>query len=249
MSSSGEGTEDRALEPVLEVSGLGGGYGALQVLWGIDLRIDEAETVVLLGANGAGKTTLLRTLVGLLPPRGGQVTFCGARIERLRTHERVRRGISFMSETGVFAGLTVEENLLLGAYYRPREAARARAEELLGIFPDLARFRRRPAGALSGGQRKMLGVAKAFMAGPRLLIMDEPSSGLSPRLVGEVLRMLSRLRAGGASLLIAEQSVRFLDIADRVYILGGGRVSFHGTVAEVTAHQAIREAYFGVRKS
>jgi len=232
---------------VLEVSGLGGGYGPLQVLWEVDLSVGEGESVVLLGANGAGKSTLLKTLVGLLPCRGGQVTLGGTRIEGLRTYQRIRRGISFMSETGVFTGLSVEENLLLGAYALPSEAARERARELLEIFPDLARFRRQPAAALSGGQRKMLGVAKAFMAGPRLLIMDEPSSGLSPRFVGEVLRMLTRIRADGASMLIAEQSIRFLEIADRVYILDGGRVTFRGTVQEVTANRTVREAYFGLK--
>jgi len=232
---------------VLEVSGLGGGYGSLQVLWEVELHVGEGESVLLLGANGAGKSTLLRTLVGLQPRRGGRVTFRGTRIEGLSTHQRIRRGISFMSEAGVFTGLSVEENLLLGGYSLPPESARARAQELLETFPDLARFRHQPAAALSGGQRKMLGVAKAFMAGPRLLVMDEPSSGLSPRFVGEVLRMLARIRAGGASLLVAEQNIRFLEIADRVYIVDGGRISFHGTVEEVRANRAIRQAYFGLK--
>jgi branched-chain amino acid transport system ATP-binding protein len=174
------------------------------------------------------------------------VIFLGRRIESLRTDEKIRLGISFMTEMGVFTNLSVEENLSLGGYYQPREAVRARSAEFFKLFPDLARHRHHSAGALSGGQRKMLGVAKALMASPRLIIMDEPSSGLSPRLVAEVIRTLVRFRTQGASLLIAEQSVKFLEIAERVYVLDGGRISFAGTVEELRANTAIREAYFGV---
>jgi len=235
--------EDRNL---LEVSGVSGGYGAMQVLWDVALRVGVGESVVLRGPNGAGKTTLLKTLVGLEPLRQGQVVFQGRRIEGLRTDRKIRLGISFMTEMGVFTNLSVEENLSLGGYHQPREVVRARSEEFFRLFPDLARHRHHSAGALSGGQRKMLGVAKALMAGPRLVIMDEPSSGLSPRFVGEVIRMLVELRTGGASLLIAEQNVKFLEIADRVYVLDGGRITFAGTVEEVRANKAIREAYFGI---
>ncbi len=231
---------------MLEVSGLNGGYGPMQVLWEVALEVGDGESIVLLGPNGAGKTTLLRTLVGLQPLRQGRVTFLGRRIERLRTDEKIRQGISFLSETGVFTNLSVEENLMLGGYYQPRDAVRARSEEFFALFPDLARHRRHPAGALSGGQRKMLAVAKALMARPRLIIMDEPSSGLSPRFVGEIIRILVRFRVEGASLLIAEQSLKFLEVADRVYVLDAGRISFAGTVEEVRANRAIREAYFGL---
>ena len=244
MSKSSWG--DRKLEAVLEVSGLSGGYGPMQVLWDVALEVRDGESVVLLGPNGAGKTTLLKTLVGLQPPRQGRVVFLGKSIEGLRTDKKIRQGISFMSETGVFTNLSVEENLALGGYYQPRETVRARSEEFFGLFPDLARHRRHPAGALSGGQRKMLAVAKALVARPRLIIMDEPSSGLSPRFVGEVIKVLARFRVEGASLLIAEQSVKFLEIADRVYVLDAGRISFGGTVEEVRANRAIREAYFGL---
>ncbi len=235
------------METLLEATGLAGGYGPMQVLWEIALQVGEGESVVLLGPNGAGKTTLLKTLIGLQPLRRGEVVFRGRRIERLRTHERIRLGISFMTEMGVFANLSVEENLFLGGYYQSREAVRARAEEFFRSFPDLARHRRHSAGALSGGQRKMLGVAKALMANPRLVIMDEPSAGLSPRFVEEVIRMLGRFRTGGASLLIAEQNVKFLDVADRAYVIDGGRISFAGTVEELRANKAIREAYFGLK--
>jgi len=235
------------LQPVLEVASLTGGYGPLQVLWGVALNVGESENVVLLGPNGAGKTTLLKTVVGLQPFGEGEVTFEGRRIERLRTDQKIRLGISFMTEMGVFTNLSVEENLLLGGYHQPRETARSRTEEFLKLFPDLAAHRRHSAGALSGGQRKMLGVAKALMASPRLVIMDEPSSGLSPRFVGEVIKMLSRFRTQGVSFLIAEQNVKFLELADRVYVLDGGRITFSGTAEELRADRAINEAYFGLK--
>ncbi|MGO9409241.1 MAG: ABC transporter ATP-binding protein [Spirochaetia bacterium] len=235
------------MEAILDASGVSGGYGSMQVLWDVALKVGEGENVVLLGPNGAGKTTLLKTLVGLQPLRHGQVAFRGKRIEGLRTDQKIRLGISFMTEMGVFTNLSVEENLVLGGYYQPREAVRARSEELFRQFPDLARHRRHSAGTLSGGQRKILGVAKALMASPRLIIMDEPSSGLSPRFVSEVIAMLVRFRTEGASLLIAEQNVKFLEIADRVYVLDGGRIAFSGTVEEVRANRAIHEAYFGLK--
>jgi len=220
------------VQPVLEVAGLTGGYGPLQVLWGVALSVGESENVVLLGPNGFGE---------------GKVTFEGRRIERLRTDQKIRLGISFMTEMGVFTNLSVEENLFLGGYHQTRETARERAEEFLSHFPDLAAHRRHSAGALSGGQRKMLGVAKALMARPRLVIMDEPSSGLSPRFVGEVIKMLSRFRTQGVSFLIAEQNVKFLELADRVYVLDGGRITFSGTAEELRANKAINEAYFGLK--
>jgi len=241
---------DRAgtvVSTLLEASGLSGGYGAMEVLSDVSLAVREAESVVLLGPNGAGKTTLLKTLVGLLPARRGAVNFQGRSMAGLRADQRIRLGMSFMSEMGVFTNLSVEENLSLGGYYQPRQSARERAEEFFRLFPDLARHRRHSAGALSGGQRKMLGVAKALMARPLLVVMDEPSSGLSPRFVNEVIRMLEKFRTGGSSFLIAEQNVKFLEIADRVYVLDGGRISFSGTVEEVKANRAIHEAYFGLK--
>lgn len=234
------------MPPLLEVFRLTGGYGPLQVLRDIDLQVGESETVVLLGPNGAGKTTLLKTLVGLSPPAGGEVRFQGRPVQTLRTDQKICLGISFMTEMGVFTNLTVEENLLLGGYHQPQEEVRSRIREYYALFPDLAVHRRHLAGALSGGQRKMLGVLKAFMSQPRLVIMDEPSAGLSPRFVGEVIRMLAGLRTGGASFLIAEQNVKFLEIADRAYVLDGGRIGFSGTVAELKSNQAINQAYFGV---
>ena len=233
--------------PLLEVSDLTSGYGQIQVLWGVDLNVRANESVVLLGANGAGKTTLLKALMGLVETWTGHIVFDGADITTLRTDRRVRRGIVYMSDTLGFRELTVEENLLVGAQLLPKREARQATEQVYAVFPILAERRRALAGSLSGGQRKMLGIAKALAGRPRLLVMDEPSSGLSPLFVKEVVNTLARLRERRLALLVAEQNVRFLDLADRVYTLDNGRVGFAGTVAMMHENDALRRAYFGLK--
>jgi branched-chain amino acid transport system ATP-binding protein len=233
--------------PLLAIAGMTAGYRRMQVLWGVDLHVNENETVVLLGANGAGKTTLLKTVMRLVEPWGGRVDFAGDDITRLRTDQRVQRGIVFMSETSGFPGLSIEENILIGAQFIPREQVRGRIAELFGIFPALGERRRAPAGSLSGGQRKMLGVAKALAGNPRLLVMDEPSAGLSPRYVKDVIGVLGQFRSQSLALLIAEQNVKFLALADRVYTLEAGRIGFSGTVAAMQENDALRRAYFGLK--
>lgn len=234
-------------ETLLDATGLEAGYGRVQVLWGADIAVKERETVVLLGANGAGKTTLLKTLLGLITAWRGQIRFAGEDVTRLRTDHRVRRGIVYMSETAVFPGLTVDENIRIGAQFLPRRELRARAQELYAVFPALAEKRSVLASSLSGGQRKMLGVAKALAGNPRLVVMDEPSAGLSPLFVKEVIRVLGQFRGHGLSLLIAEQNIKFLELADRVYTLDGGRIGFTGTVAAMHENDALRRAYFGLK--
>jgi branched-chain amino acid transport system ATP-binding protein len=233
--------------PLLEVAGLVTGYGSVRVLWGVDLDVGGNETVVLLGANGAGKTTLLKTLMGLIAAWQGRIGYAGVDVTRMRTDHRVRRGIVYMSEASGFPGLTVEENIKIGAQFLARGEVRARVEELYAVFPILAERRRTLASSLSGGQRKMLGIAKALAGNPRLLVMDEPSSGLAPRFVKEVASVLDQFRGHGLSLLIAEQNIKFLDLADRVYTLEGGRIGFYGTVAAMHENDALRRAYFGLR--
>ena len=234
-------------QPLLEVKGLTAGYGQIQVLWGVDLSVRQNESIVLLGANGAGKTTLLKTLMGLIEARAGHIRFDGADITQLRTDRRVRRGIVYMSDTSGFPDLTVEENLAVGAQLLPRSELQQVTNEVYAIFPILAERRRALAGSLSGGQRKMLGVAKALAAKPRLLVLDEPSSGLSPLFVKEVVRTLAQLREKHLALLVAEQNVRFLNLADQVYTLDNGRIGFTGTVAMMHENDALRRAYFGLK--
>lgn len=234
-------------QPLLEVAGITAGYRRLQVLWGVDLAVHEHETVVLLGANGAGKTTLLKAIMRLVDSWAGRIAFAGEDITGLRTDQRVRRGIVFMSETSGFPGLTIEENVLIGAQFLPRHRARERIEALYAVFPALAERRRAPAGSLSGGQRKMLGIAKALVGDPRLLVMDEPSAGLSPLYVKEVIAVLGQFRNQQLALLIAEQNVKFLALADRVYTLDNGQIGFSGTVAAMQENDALRRAYFGLK--
>jgi len=232
--------------PLLETTALEAGYDEVQVLWGVDLDVAESETVVLLGPNGAGKTTFLKCLMGLLPARAGAIRFRGQDIARLSPRARVQLGLSYMSELGVFPDLTIEENLDLGALFVGRAAAKKRRDALFELFPILLERRKQAAGGLSGGQRKMLGIAKALAAEPKLLVMDEPSAGLSPLLVSAVIKSLAQCRSGGLSLLIAEQNVKFLELGDRVFTMEGGRIAFGGTPAALQADDGLRRAYFGL---
>ena len=233
-------------DELLSARDLVSGYNKVQVLWGAHLSVRLGESVVLLGVNGAGKTTLLKVLLGLMPAWQGSVRFDGDDITRLRTDRRVLRGMAYMSELGVFAGLSIAENLRIGGQFAEPKALARRIEELYAVFPDLAERRGTLAGSLSGGQRKMCGIAKALAGSPRLLVMDEPSAGLSPLFVAEVIRILGQFRGQGLSLLIAEQNVAFLDLADRVFTLEGGRTGFEGSVEELNANDAVQKAYFGL---
>src|ERR1700733_15346000 len=170
---------------LLEAAGIDAGYGTMQVLWGVDLDVRAGETVLLLGANGAGKTTFLKSLVGLIEARAGSITLAGEAVTRMRSSDRMKLGMTYMSELAVFPDLSIEENIRVGAQALGHADPGARVEEMYGLFPALRDKRRAPASSLSGGQRKMLGIAKALAAEPRLLVMDEPSAGLSPLFVKE----------------------------------------------------------------
>ncbi|MHB8147011.1 MAG: ABC transporter ATP-binding protein [Vulcanimicrobiaceae bacterium] len=231
---------------LLDVQGVESGYGAMKILWGIDLAVERGETVLLLGANSAGKTTLLRTVIGLLPCWSGAIRFEGDDIAHLPPDQRIRRGIAFMSEIGVFPDLSIEENLRLGGYFLSHAEVARRSVRLLELFPDLAKKRRGLAASLSGGQRKMLGIAKALISEPKLLLMDEPSSGLAPVFVKQVVEALRIAIGSGTALLLAEQNVAFIKLADRGYLIDGGRVRFSGTRQELETSDAVREAYFGL---
>jgi branched-chain amino acid transport system ATP-binding protein len=230
---------------LLKAEGVDAGYGTMQVLWGVDLDVRTGETVLLLGTNGAGKTTFLKTLVGLVQARHGSIRLDGEDVTRMRSSGRMRLGMTYMSELAVFPDLSIEENIRVGAEALGHPDPDI--EDLYRTFPALREKRRAPASSLSGGQRKMLGIAKALASEPRLLVMDEPSAGLSPLLVKEVIRILSDLRGRGLALLVAEQNIGFLEVATRVFVLEGGRIRFSGTVAEMTDNEALRRAYFGLK--
>src|ERR1700760_1544519 len=230
---------------LLDAAGIDAGYGTMQVLWGVDLDVRVGETVLLLGANGAGKTTFLKSLVGLIEARHGSIRLDGTDVTRMRSSERMRLGMTYMSELAVFPDLSIEENIRIGAQALGHPDPKI--DELYDTFPVLRDKRRNPASSLSGGQRKMLGIAKALAAEPKLLVMDEPSAGLSPLFVKEVIRILSGLQGHGIALLIAEQNIGFLEVATRVFVLEGGRIRFSGTVAEMSGNEELHRAYFGLK--
>jgi branched-chain amino acid transport system ATP-binding protein len=233
---------------VLETSGLTSHYGRIPALKGIDLKIEPGELVALVGANGAGKTTLLRALSGVQRVTAGRVWFEGADITAARPDRRVRLGIAQVPEgRQVFGPLSVEDNLLLGAYVRPDREARPALARVYELFPALAGRRKSAAGMLSGGQQQMLAIGRALMAGPRLLLLDEPSMGLAPRLVAEIYAAIRRLREAGTTIFLVDQNARAaLAIADRGYVLETGRVVLAGAGAELAANEAVKQAYLGL---
>jgi branched-chain amino acid transport system ATP-binding protein len=239
---------------MLEVRALSAGYGNATILRQIDLAVGAGTIVALIGANGAGKSTLLKTLAGLLPARAGSISLDGVRIDTLSPAARVRQGLSLVPEgRQVFGGLSVEENLRLGAYTRrglDERALRALIEEACEPFPMLRSRLKDPAANLSGGQQQMLAIARGLMSRPRLLMLDEPSLGLSPTLVGEIFRLVTNLRGRAITLLLSEQNARqSLAIADYAYVLENGRIILEGRSGEILNASAIAEKYLGVGKA
>ncbi len=232
---------------MLRVTGLESRYGRIPALRGIDLEIRAGELVALVGANGAGKTTLLKALSGV-QASSGNVLFDGQDISSASSEKRVTLGIVQVPEgRQVFAPLSVEDNLRLGAFRRGYPQTAASLERVYALFPALAERRRHPAGTLSGGQQQMLAIGRALMAQPRLLLLDEPSMGLAPRLVGEIFACVRALRAADTALLLVEQNARSaLAIADRAYVLETGRIVLSGSGSELLADEGVRAAYLGL---
>ena len=233
---------------MLEVDGVVAGYGEITALKGVSLTVNAGEITAVLGANGAGKSTLLKTISGLIRPRSGRVLFEGARIDRLKPFRIARMGIVHCPEgRRLFANLTVLENLQMGAYAR-REAGAVRKdiEHVTSIFPTLRLRRRQKAGTLSGGEQQMLALARALMARPRLLLLDEPSLGLAPILIEEIFRTLPRIRDDGVTILIVEQNAHMaLEIAERGYVLETGEISLSGEAQRLREDERIVSAYLG----
>jgi branched-chain amino acid transport system ATP-binding protein len=236
-----------AADPLLDIVGLHAGYAKIGVLHGVDLRVGHAEIVALLGPNGAGKTTLLRAVSGLLPTTAGTVTFSGRNIRDAGPRATVRAGLAHVIEGHrIFTQLSVTDNLLLAAYDLPRGERSARVDEALGLFPEIAAKRHDRGGALSGGQQQMLAVAQGLVRRPRLLMLDEPSAGLSPLLVDRVLSVAARLRETGASVLLVEQLIeKALAVANRVYALARGRIVLAAPTSDSDLPHRLERAYFG----
>ncbi|HXZ52148.1 MAG TPA: ABC transporter ATP-binding protein [Burkholderiales bacterium] len=233
---------------MLEVRALESHYGRIPALKGVDLALRAGELVALVGGNGAGKTTLLRALSGVQHVSGGAVRFDGADITHAAPERRVRLGIAQVPEgRQVFAPLSVEDNLRLGAYTRSAAESADMLERAYVMFPVLRERRRAPAGTLSGGQQQMLAIARALMARPRLLLLDEPSMGLAPRLVEEIFQHVQALRGGDRAIFLVDQNARAaLRIADRGYVLETGRIVLSGTGAELLANERVQAAYLGL---
>jgi branched-chain amino acid transport system ATP-binding protein len=233
---------------LLEIAGLRGGYGRTEVLRGVDLTVAAGEVVALLGSNGAGKSTLNNTVCGIVPAWSGHVRFEGRDLSGAHYRDVVRAGLIQVPEgRRVFPDLDVRENLELGSFARGRERRAANLERVLAIFPRLAERLAQKAGTMSGGEQQMLAIGRGLMAEPRLLILDEPSLGLSPLLVEELFTLIRRLHGDGLSVLLVEQNVaQSLEIADRAYVLENGAVRFEGRPAELLASDALRRAYLGL---
>jgi branched-chain amino acid transport system ATP-binding protein len=233
---------------ILKVAQLRAGYGAVEVLRGVDLTVNAGETVALLGSNGAGKTTLNGVLSGLVKARSGHVTFEGQDITGWHARKVVQAGLIHVPEgRKVFPNLSVLENLSLGAFTRGRERRDINLEKIFGIFPRLREREKQLAGTLSGGEQQMLAIGRGLMAEPQLLILDEPSLGLSPLLVEEMFSLIGQLKANGLAVLLVEQNVgQSLEIADRAYVMENGAIRFSGQPAELLASDTLRQAYLGM---
>ena len=234
---------------MLCVEGVEVAYGKIQALWGVSFDVAEREIVALVGANGAGKTTTLRTLSGLLRPAAGRITLDGARLDTLSTMEIVARGVVHVPEgRKLFPGMTVQDNLLLGGFGRAaRPHQRERLEQVYAVFPRLRERRGQVAGTLSGGEQQMVAIARGLMAGPRVLMLDEPSLGLAPLLVRDIFKTIVEINRGGVTVLLVEQNTAHaLAIAHRGFVLESGRVVLAGTGRELLAHERVRQAYLGL---
>jgi len=236
------------VEPLLDVSDLRAGYGEGDVLRGIDLTVEGGEIVAILGSNGVGKSTLNRTLSGVLRARTGAIRFAGAALEREKPAEIVARGLIHVPEgRRIFPNLSVRENLDLGSYRRAAVRRAANRDRVFAIFPRLAERRAQRAGTLSGGEQQMLAIGRGLMAEPRLLILDEPSLGLSPILVEELFALIARIHAEGVAILLVEQNVvQSLEIAGRAYIMAEGQCVMSGKAAAIAADSQLKRAYLGL---
>lgn len=234
---------------MLEVRGLDAGYGPVHVVRDVSLSVGQGEVVGLVGANGAGKSTVIKTIMGLLKPFAGRITFNGEPVDGLPPFERVKRGLAVVPEgRRLFPYMTVLENLEMGAYTTDDGVrVRAQLERVFELFPVLAERRNQLAGTMSGGEQQMVAIGRALMSGPRLLMLDEPSLGLAPKVVAQVLNTVQELARTGLTIMLVEQNVRkCLEVADRAYVLENGRIVLAESSARLLADDRVREAYLGV---
>ncbi len=235
------------MSAMLEVTDLRVAYGKIEAVKGISFSVGEGEVVCLIGTNGAGKTTTLRTISGLIRPREGQITFQGRRIDGVPAHQIVMLGVAHSPEgRRIFPRLTVEENLLLGAFSRKDERIREDLQAAYELFPILGERAKQPAGTFSGGEQQMLAMGRAMMSRPKLLMLDEPSMGLSPLMMQRIMSTVQTLREQGTTILLVEQNARAaLKLADQGYVLEVGKVVLHGSGQDLLGSDEVRKAYLG----
>ncbi len=232
---------------MLKVNGIHVYYGAIHALKGVSFTVERGELVTLLGANGAGKTTTLKTLSGLLAPRAGFVELEGATLERVEAHQIVRRGVAHVPEgRRVFPRFTVLENLQIGGYTRPKRALNPELDFVFQMFPRLRERHKQYAGTLSGGEQQMLAIGRALMAKPKLLLLDEPSMGLAPKIVEQILDNIRAINQAGVTVLLVEQNAAMaLAISHRGYVLETGAVILEGKASDLAGNDLVRQAYLG----
>jgi branched-chain amino acid transport system ATP-binding protein len=232
----------------LTVEGLNSHYGPAHILFDIDLAVDAGEVVALLGRNGAGKSTTFRSIIGLVEQRSGRIMFEGRDVSNKPTHEIVRDGLGYVpEERRIFTDLTVDENLEVGRQPQRPNAAYWTPDKLFALFPNLAEMRNRQGGRMSGGEQQMLTIARTLMGNPSLVLLDEPSEGLSPKIVEQMVHAIRAMKQEGVSILVSEQNLHFARlISDRAYIIERGRICFGGTMAELDARPDIRDAHLSL---
>ena len=232
--------------PLLQATGLTGGYGGMDILQGVDLSLEADEVAVIIGPNGAGKSTAMKALIGLIPLKSGKVVYAGEEITGQAPERLVARGIAYVpQERNVFRTMTVEENLAMGAYLSRGDLGETLAR-IYALFPALKDKRRQRVGELSGGQRQMVAIARALMIEPKLLLLDEPTVGLSPKVIGEIFERILAINAAGVGILMVEQNARAaLAIAHRGYVLATGRNRFTDNAAALLANREVAEAFLG----
>ncbi|MEI3609993.1 ABC transporter ATP-binding protein [Pseudogracilibacillus sp. SO10305] len=232
---------------MLKVSNVHTYYGNIQALKGIDLHVEEGKIVTILGANGAGKTTMMKTIIGFLRPKEGSIQFLGEDITNARPDQLIRKGLTLVPEgRAMLANMTVLENLEMGAFYRSDNEVKKDMDRMMEIFPILAERKEQLAGTMSGGQQQMLAIARALMARPKLLLLDEPSMGLAPLIVADIFKMIKEINSDGTTILLVEQNAKqALKIADYGYVIETGRLAMEGEAKELLENTSIAEAYLG----
>lgn len=234
---------------MLEVNGINVFYVKVQALWDVSFKVEEGEIVAVVGANGAGKTTLLKTLSGLVRPSSGTIKFLGKRIDQLPAHKIVEDGISHIPEgRGIFSSLTVFENLKMGAYTAKAWKERDETLKLVyELFPILSERRNQTAGTLSGGEQQMLAIARGLMSKPKMIMLDEPSLGLAPKIVMKIFELIEEINKGGVTILLVEQNVQqALELAERGYVLETGKICTEGKGKELLRNELVKKAYLGL---